>query len=231
MTKNAIIRTGAVVSILSAGLITAGFVSLGITFGYPDIIREGTSVLLTKLYEQRELVPFLYYILALGAGLLVFSSFFLKKILEDYKNVFAELGQICGIIAGILFCTGILRYFTLFPLLAQYMKDGTDFQIIDTVFNAFQIYTGQTITEHVMFAFLSLMTLFFSIAFIQTKFIFKWISYFGILSGIMLFYGNLELFGLPLTFAINRVAADMCGGWLLMVGVVLLFKRSQPVKQ
>ena len=230
MEKNYIIKISAILSIISAALIAGGFVLLGITFGYPDIIRADSKTLLGNLYEQRDLVPYLYYMLAVGALLLVFVSFCLKKLFDGTDNVFAELGQICGIITGVLFGTGILRYFTLFPLLAEYQAKGADPQTIDIVFNAFQVYNGQTITEHVMFIFLSIMTFMFSMAFLKSRYINRLVCYFGILSAIILIYGNFELFGLPMAFLFNRFGSDLCGGWLLIVGIILLFKKELPVK-
>lgn len=230
MQNKGLLKISAIISIISAAFIAAGFTLLGMTFGYPDIIRAETSVILGKMYEQQDTVPYIFYLLSIGALLLIFVSFFLKKLFDGTNNIFAELGQICGIITGILFGTGILRYFTLFPLLAEYQAKGANPETIDIVFNSFQTYTGQTITEHVMFMFLSLMTLMFSIAFIKSGYLNKFVAYFGILSAIILFYGNFELFGLPMTFVFNRYGSDLCGVWLLLVGIFLLFKKELPKK-
>ncbi len=208
-----------------------GFALLSRFFGYPEIIREEPKVILEKLYAERHIVPYLYYIGIGIAGIcLLFFSMLLKKIFSIYgEDLWAYMGCFCGMISGLLLYAGIIRYTFLFPFLAEQRVKGTyDAKTIDLVFASFNTYVGDSIAEHVQFTFTSLMLLFFGIAILKTNIINKWIGYFGIVTSVVLIYGNTEFFGMPGAFTFNRIGGDMIALWLLAVGLNLLFKREFP---
>lgn len=230
MKNRTLVTTGGVISVLAALFIGAGFAFLGPVFGYPEIIRTGSATLLSKLHETRHITPYLFYCIGIGALLVIYASYFMKRVVNlwDEKSVFADLGMLSGIICGVLLFTGILRYFLLFPRLAALRVTIPEAQqTIDLLLESFNLYNGNTVTEHCMFMFLSLMLLFFSIAIFQTRFVAKWIGIYGIAVGLLLFYGNLEPFELPLTFIANRMAGNLAGLFLLFVGLDFLIMKKR----
>ncbi len=217
-----------IVAIVGALMLGTGFAMLGKFFGYPDIIREGSSVLLTSLHEKKAFVPYLYYLVGLGGVALIFFSVLFKRIIEvnGQKSVLADMGMISGIICGVLLYIGIQRYFVLFPFLAeQYVNHSANPETIDLVFQSFSKYVGFTVTEHSMFNFLCLMVIFFSTAMIKSGVFGKWLGYIGIVFACMLLYGSLEVINVPLGFLINRIASKCIIGWLLGVGVSLVVAK------
>lgn len=230
MKKGTLITVTGVISTLAALFIGFGFAMLGPVFGYPDIIREGTTALLEKIHETRHITPYLYYCIGIGGVFIIYSSFLIKRVvdLKEEKNIFAELGMISGILCGAILFVGILRYLMLFPHLAQLsLADTANKETINLLFEAFNLYIGNTVTEHCMFMFLALMLFFFSIAIFQTNFVAKWIGIYGIIVGLMLFYGNMEPFHLPLSFQANRLAGDLAGAYFLLIGLDLLIMKKR----
>ncbi|MCF8128301.1 MAG: DUF4386 family protein [Deltaproteobacteria bacterium] len=218
-----------VLAIVSSLMVTTCFILLAKTFGYPEIIRQSPEVILTRLYEQRHIVPYLYYVGVGLGGLCIFvTSILLRKILDpDGKAILPHLGQFCGVMSGFLLYVGIIRYVILFPFLAELRASGRyDTQTIDLVFSAFNTYVGVSVAEHVQFTFTSLMLIFFGIAVLKGKILGKWTGYFALLTAVVLLYGNLEPFGMPKSFFFNRLGSKLIAIWLLWVGVNLLLKNK-----
>ena len=231
--ENMILRkwTG-VFAIVSSLMVTTCFILLAKTFGYPEIIRQSPEIILTRLHEQRHIVPYLFYIgVGLGGLCIFITSILLRKILDpDGKEVLPYLGQFCGVMSGFLLYVGIIRYTILFPFLAELRALGSyDTQTIDLVFSAFNTYVGISVAEHVQFTFTSLMLIFFGIAVLKARILSKWTGYFALLTSVVLLYGNLEPFGMPGSFFFNRLGSKMIAIWLLLVGVNLLLKSKSPL--
>lgn len=214
---------------LCGGLcVVFGIMGLKYYFGYPDIIRAEPGVILQRIHELRHIVPFLYYFGVGGAGISMFFFSISFGMLMEYsgERVYSKFGQCCGIVAGVLLFTGIIRYSILFPSLGQLRAAGQfDAADIDLVFKAMNTYVGESIAEHAQFLFSSMMFLFFGISILKTKVLPKWIALFAIATTVVILIGNLEQFGCKFAFFFNRTAAKMLALWLLATGMVLLWKR------
>lgn len=221
--------TAAGIAGLCGGLcVLFGIMGLKYYFGYPDIIRADPGVILQRLHELRHIVPYLYYFGVGGAGIsMFFFSILFGMLLDDSgERVFSKLGQCCGIVAGVLLFTGIIRYSILFPTLGQMRASGQfDPAAIDLVFKAMNTYVGESIAEHAQFLFSSLMFLFFGISILKTKALPAWTAMFAMVTTVVILIGNLEQFGCKFAFAFNRTAAKMLAIWLFATGLMLLWKR------
>jgi len=206
-------------------VIIAGVTALKHVFGYPEIIRAEPGVLLERLHQTRNIVPYLYYVGIGGAGvcMVLFSVVFEKLLAALGEETLSALGKVCGVIAGVLLYAGIIRYSILFPRLAA-MRHSGDFnnETLDLIFRAMNTYIGDSIAEHVQFTFTSLMLLFFSLSILRVKVVPRPIAWFGLLTVPVLLVGNLEQFGVPSAFVFNRTGAQMLAVWLLTVGLALI---------
>ena len=228
MKNMTIYKTAGVFAILGGTVATVGFLLLKVFFGYPEIIRADPGVLLSKLYETRHIVPYLYYVGIGCAGICIifFTALFSHILKNEGEEVFSSLAKICGIITGILLYAGIIRYSILFPRLAVLRESGAvNRETIDLIFYSMNSYIGDSIAEHVQFTFTSFMLLFFGISNLKTRVIPKWISYIGIFLTFILVIGNLEQFGFDFAFRFNRIGGDMIAVWLIITGILLLFKK------
>jgi hypothetical protein len=230
-------KVSGVLFICASLLMLSCFVLLGIKLGYPDILREETSVALARFMENAGLARLLYYGLMVSAVLVILEAILFHRVFKAQEdNVFLELGKYSGICAGFSFIFGFMRWVFLVPFLAGlHLKAGPGSSTAESsalLFRAFDTYLGTTIGEHMGFLFLSLMLFFFGIALIQLssgRVLLGWLGFLGILIGLGVLYGNTEVFGFSLAFDINRGATKLSLLWMIAVGAYLLIgKAPQP---
>ena len=234
MESKILYRVTGSIAIITSLSVTVCFILLGKIFGYPEIIRETPEIILTRLYEHRGSVPYLYYAgVGLGGISVIYTTLLLRKILDPTdKGIFAHLGQFSGFAAGLLLYIGILRYSFLFPYLAKLRMDQTyDPRNIDLIFDSFNMYVGVSIAEHAQFLFTIFMFVFFGVSFIQSKIISSWIGLFGFGSALIIAYGNLEPFDFPKAFVFNRIGSELIGMWFLLIGINLVINSVRRIKR
>lgn len=220
-------------ALLGGTVIIAGVTALKHFFGYPDIIRADPATILERLYASAHIVPYLYYFGVGGAGLCLtlFAGSFGKTLNDSGEEVFSSLGKICGITAGILLYAGIVRYSFLFPRLAEMRLSSLyNAESIDLIFKSMNTYIGDSIAEHVQFTFTSLMFIFFGLSIRKTNILPKWTAYSGFITAGVIIIGNLEQFGFKFAFIFNRTGAKLLALWLLIAGVILLYKSLKIKK-
>lgn len=225
MTPRFELSTGAF-AVGSGALFIIGFLLLKMFFGYPEMIRATPDVLLSTLYEQRHLVPYIYYVgVGIGGLCLFFFSLLARRLFaENGEDLWSYLASRCGMISGLLLYAGIIRYTFLFPYLAEQRASGLyDPKTIDLVFQTANIYIGNSVTEHVGFTFLFLMLLLFSVANLRAGLAHKSVSGLGFAAAGLIFYGNSEfLFPLPGAFVCNRLGSAALAAWLIAFGLSLM---------
>jgi hypothetical protein len=227
--NKALFIASGILSIFAGAIAAIGFLLLSKYFGYPEIIRESPQIILGKLHETRNSVPYLYYIGVGGAGLgIFFLSLLLRKIFQlAGDDIWSYLGKYCGMVVGICLYAGIIRYTFLFPLLARLRIEGAyDPKTIDLVFESFNTYVGDSIAEHVQFTFMFFWLLFFSMAILKTRIVNKWMAIAGMVLSAIIFYGNLEFFGVPGAFWANRQGVDFVALWAIALGINLIWIRN-----
>ena len=208
--------------------VVAGFSALKYFFGYPEIIRAEPAVIMQRLHEMRQIVPYLYYVGVGCAGLcILFFSILFERILSNAgEQIWSMLGKTCGIVAGVLLYIGIIRYSILFPTLAAMRQSGLhDADVIDLIFKAMNTFIGESMAEHAQFTFSALMFLFFGVSITKTKVLPTWIAIFAIATTAVILVGNLEQFGFKFAFAFNRFAAKMLALWFICAGTGLMYRR------
>ena len=229
MTRGLRISTGTLAT-ASGLLFFTGFFLLKVYFGYPEMIRATPDVLLPKLHEQRQLVPYLYYVgVGIGGLCLFFFSLLARRLFaERGEDLWSYLASRCGMVSGLLLYAGIIRYTFLFPYLAQQRAAGVyDPRTVDLVFQAANIYIGNSLAEHVEFTFTFFMLLFFSIANLKASLAKAWVSGLGFVAAAFILYGNSEfLLALPGAFACNRIGSAALAVWLIAFGVSVIRRTT-----
>lgn len=214
-----------ILCVLAALSIGGSIIGLVFKFGYPKIIRKDAVTILEKLNKEKKTVPYLYYLFGIGGFLLVYASISLSNLeLKFGESTFSKYGEVSGIIYGVLLFAGILRYTKLFPLISDYMVNNKITKDeAACLFNTFNSYVGETVTEHVAFVFLAAMILFNSISLLAVSYLPAWIGISGIVVSIGMFIGNLEFLGFKKLFAVNRIFSSLSAVWLLILGIIVLF--------
>lgn len=221
-------RAAGILALCGGLAVVLGVIGLKHTFGYPEIIRAEPGVIMQRLFQTRDIVPYLYYFGVGGAGVcLLFFAVFFSGLLNKYgEDFWSSLGRICGIISGILLYVGIIRYSILFPKLALLRNSSLyDNNTIDLIFIAMNTYAGEAIAEHAQFIFTSLMLCFFALSARRTRLLPLWMSIFAVVIAIIDIIGNLEHFGYSFAFIFNRTGPKLFALWLLITGIILIFKK------
>lgn len=228
MKRTTLFKITGITAITQAVLMAVCFGLLAQIFGYPEIIREAPSVILTELFKGIRVVPYLYQGVAYCGLLLVFEAILFKKSFEDETNeVWLDLGQMSGVLSGFVFLMGLMRWVVLFPWLAElYATRQADPKLLELLFEAFNTYVGFSVAEHVGFLFLSLMCLFWGITILRTRLIPAWVGWLGLLLGVWVIYGNTEVFHFPFAFLANRIGPELLGVWNIIVGLYLILKKG-----
>ena len=217
---------------LLAGIAAFGaMVFLKVLFGYPDIIRAEPAVILHRLAERIGTVPLVYYF-GIGMSGVLMGAFYihLYRIARSAGDEdFAPYGCFCGATAGTLLFVGILRYAFLFPLLAlQREANPGNAVLIEHIFYAMNMYVGNSVAEHAQFIFSGIALYMMGRSILRYRYVHAANGYFALVGSFLLFYGSAEPFGLPLAFAVNRIASAAMVLWLFFMGVSFLRKRSAP---
>ena len=217
---------------LLAGIAAFGaMVFLKVLFGYPDIIRAEPAVILHRLAERIGTVPLVYYF-GIGMSGVLMGAFYihLYRIARSAGDEdFAPYGCFCGATAGTLLFVGILRYAFLFPLLAlQREANPGNAVLIENIFYAMNMYVGNSVAEHAQFIFSGIALYMMGRSILRYKYVPAANGYFALVGSFLLFYGSAEPFGLPLAFAVNRIASAAMVLWLFFMGAAFLRKRSDP---
>ena len=232
MTEPALRKTTGVLFTVGSLLMLTCFILLGVVLDYPDILREETGVVLTRIHQAGVTPRFLYYGLALSAALVIFEAVLFQCVFEnESRDVFLELGKTAGIIAGLAFIFGFMRWVFLVPMLAgSYVESGASStsETAAALFRAFDVYLGFSVGEHVGFLFLSLMLVFFGLGLARLGKPWSRLGWCGAAIGLGVLYGDGEAFDLPFSFEINRVASKLSLVWMIVVGVYLVFSRKSP---
>ena len=229
MKKGLYVSTG-LLSLSGGLLFFAAMFLLVKYFGYPNIIRAEPSILLGRLYEQKEIVPFIYYLgIGVGGICVLFATLLSRKVFElQGDEIWSYLGSFCGLLSGFLLYTGIIRYTFLFPFLAEKRVLGIyDAAVIDAIFQAFNQYVGNSLAEHAQFTFTSLYLVCFGIAILTTKLVPRWVAFLGFIFAAVIIYGNGEFFGLPGAFIANRIGSGLMALWLVTYGISLIWKSRE----
>ncbi len=233
--ERTLFRAAGIIAICGGLCVVGGVAGLKYFFGYPDIIRADPGIIMKRLFETRDIVPYLYYFGVGGAGISMFLFSLLFGSLLDGRGerVWSMLGKYCGAVAGVLLYVGIIRYSILFPALAALRESGAyDSAGVDLVFKAINTYVGDSVAEHAQFTFSSLMFLCFGISLLKTRILPSWVAWFAIVTTLVILIGNLEQFGFKFAFVFNRTAAKMLAVWLLCAGAALLVKqRALPTDE
>ena len=211
------------------------FVLLGIILEYPEILRQGTGAVLAKYHQAGKTGPMLYYGLMISAVLVIFEAVLFQRVFRnDSQSVWLELGKYSGVLAGVFFIFGFMRWVFLVPLLAQnhaVAAAGVSPETMELMFQAFDTYLGFSIGEHMGFLFLSLMLALFGIALVQSRHAPSWLGWCGLVIGLGVLYGDTEAFGLPLSFVINRAATKLSLVWMIAVGIFLLVGETSSMDE
>ncbi|MBK9713450.1 MAG: DUF4386 domain-containing protein [Kouleothrix sp.] len=211
---------------------TACFTLLQIQFEYPDILRQPTADVLTKFQTGGAGLIAVWYALTLTAVLFIPVVVLLHQLLAARAaSVTLWVASVFGIVAGLAQTLGFLRWPFLVPQLAQaYLAPGASEAqraAAAMVFEAFHRYAGMAVGEHLGYLSTSVWTFLVALLMLRSPLFGRWLGLSGMLLALGVATGLLEPAGWELAGAINAVSYLAWALWLIVVGVVLLVRRSE----
>jgi len=205
-------------------LFNAAFIALGVRFSYPGILREPTSVILSRFAAGGSRLVLLWWGFAMSALLFIPVATLGSTIVAD--PTLAILTLVVGVVAGLVQGLGLIRWVFLVPFLARAQAEGHDEKTIDLVFQSFHRYLGVAVGEHFGYLATGAWTVLFAVG---TSGIFpSWAAVGGIVIAVMLLVGSLEFVGpferrgWKVAGILIPVAYTLWSLWLMVLGVLLL---------
>ncbi|NJN17598.1 MAG: DUF4386 domain-containing protein [Oscillochloris sp.] len=212
---------------------TACFTLLQIQFEYPDILRQPTADVLTKFQAGGPQLIAIWYVLTLTAVLFIPLVLLVQRVLADLEApALLTTATVFGVVAGLVQALGFLRWPFLVPHLAEAYLDPAGGEArraaAAMVFEAFHRYAGMAIGEHLGYLSTSIWTFLFAVLMLRTTLFNRWIAVIGMALALGIAAGLLEPAGWEAAGAINAISYLAWALWLIIVGIVLLVRRTEP---
>lgn len=213
---------------------TVCFTLLQMQFEYPDILRQPTADVLTKFQAGGTGLIAVWYVLTLTAVLFIPVVVLFHYVLASPKGSAALwVATTFGVVAGLAQTFGFLRWPFLVPHLAQaYLAPGASEAqraAAALVFEAFHRYAGMAVGEHLGYLSTSVWTFLVALLMLRSPLFGRWLGASGMVLALGIATGLLEPAGWELAGAINAISYLAWALWLIVVGVVLLVRRTEPV--
>ncbi len=213
--------------LIAAGLLTGiCFELLRQHFQYPDILRMPTGYVLRQYQAAGAGLQVLWYGMTLGALLLIPASLLLHQGLSDRRVGHATLITGLGVGAGLFNTLGFIRWVFMVPALAATYTHPASGpatrEAARVVFEAFHLYLGFSVGEHLGFLFLAGWSGTLAFALRALPAIPRWFSAVGLLAAAGTLAGTLEGAGWSGATGVVAVSSSVLLLWMVGLGVFLL---------
>lgn len=202
-------------------------------FDYPDILRQDTSVILTKFYDGGSTLIWTWFAFAITGIPLLPAYVLLGQKLETKTSV-SRLATTFGVIGLIVQMIGLLRWTFVIPVLADTFVGAVDETTKTAVIVAFKTihqFAGVILGEHLGQLFTIAWTVMISIALQRVKAIPNWIAYFAYVTSGIYLLAQTELFAtvipsFPVWDLAGFIGSTLWLIWLVILGIYFL--RFKP---
>lgn len=224
--------------IAGAASVLIPYTILTLTFHYPDILREESSVILTEFYKGGPALIFTWLAFALlGLPMLVAYSLLGQQLEVRFSHT--RWITTLGIVSGIVQVVGLLRWVFVVPLLATEFvttENPATKAAIEVSFKVVHQFGGVLLGEHVGQLFAILWTVCMSYFLVKGRIIQNWLGWFGYLTSAIYFAAQAELLATVIPSFPSVPAAGFLGStlwlaWMILLGVTLIRKGNDTHKE
>ena len=199
---------------------------LTITFEYPDILRQDTSILLTKFHQGGQQLIWTWFAFAL-TGLPLIPAYVLIGQLLEKKAYWLRTATTLGITGLVVQMIGLLRWTFVVPVLADSYVNATDTATKAAAVVAFKVihqFGGVLLGEHLGQLFTIAWTVVLCLSFAKLKLFPKWINMLGIISAGIYLLAQAELLatvmpGFPVWSLAGFLGSTLWLVWLVVIGI------------
>ena len=211
------------------------FTLLAMNFEYPDILRFPTGYVLEQYHAGGSNLTLQWYGMVIVSILLIPVALLLHQILADKKIPYLTMATVFGVLAGVMDFLGFIRWIFVVPHLVSVYVDPASSQAtrdaVVVVFEAFHLYAGFSLGEHLGYLFTGLWTLLLGLAMLQSLRFKPWLGWLGIVAAPLIIFGSAEGAGLEIASLVNVVGFGLWSLWLIATGIVLLWAKPDSAQQ
>jgi Domain of unknown function (DUF4386) len=209
---------------------------LTIIFEYPDILRQDTATILTKVHKGGSNLVWAWFAFALIGLPLLFAYIRTGQKLEN-KSPLVRTATTIGVIGLVVQMVGLLRWTFVVPVLADTFVHATDEATKAAAVIAFKTihqFAGVLLGEHLGQLFTIIWTVLISISFARLKLFPKWVNLLGFVSAFIYLLAQTELLatviaGLPVWDMAGFIGSTLWLIWLLIIGIKFLKTKKSFV--
>jgi hypothetical protein len=204
---------------------------LTIIFDYPNILRQDAGIILTKFNAGGTSLVLTWWAFAI-LGLPLLIAYILIGQSFENKLGFIKWVTTLGVISGIVQIIGLLRWVFVVPVIADsYVSAGDEATkaAARISFLVIHQFGGVLLGEHIGQLFTITWTIMISWAFIQLKYVPKWLSWLGIIASVIYLMAQAELFTtviphFPVWSMAGFLGSTLWLIWLIITGIQFLKK-------
>jgi hypothetical protein len=220
-------------------LATLGFNSfftlLSINFEYPDILRFPTGYVLERYHSGGSTLTLQWYGMVIVSLLFIPMALFMHRILADEDIPYLGLATTFGVLAGAANVLGFMRWVFLVPHLAEmYVNPASSEatkEAVKVVFEAFHLYAGFSIGEHLGYTFIALWAGLLSVTMFRSPLFKPWLGGLGLVAAVLVFFGITEGADVEAAGLINVIGFALWSLWLIITGVFLWRAKLDAAQQ
>ena len=162
--------------------------------------------------------------------LLIPLALLMHQILVDEKTPYLTMATVFGVLAGVMNFLGFIRWIFVVPHLASVYVDPASSKAtrdaVVVVFDAFHLYAGFSLGEHLGFLFTGLWVLLISLAMLRSPLFKVWLGWLGIVATPLIIFGSTEGAGLEIAADVNVLGFALWSIWLIAAGIFLLRAKA-----
>lgn len=219
--------------ILGAIGVLIPYTILTIIFEYPDILRQDTSVILTKFYQGGSQLIWSWFAFAIVGIPLIPAYVMLGEKLEN-KSSLIRVASTLGVTGLIVQMIGLLRWTFVVPMLADTYVHASDDATRSAAIIAFKTihqFGGVLLGEHLGQLFTILWTILVSIEFIRFNIVPMWMNLLGIVSAIIYLFAQAELLStviphIPVWDMAGFIGSTLWLIWLVVIGIQFMRNKT-----
>lgn len=219
--------------ILGAIGVLIPYTILSFVFEYPDILRQDTSVILTKFYQGGSQLIWSWFAFAIVGIPLIPAYIILGKKLENRSSLI-RVASTLGVTGLIVQMIGLLRWTFVVPMLADTYVHASDDATRSAAIIAFKTihqFGGVLLGEHLGQLFTILWTILVSIEFTRFKIVPMWMNLLGIVSAIIYLFAQAELLStvlpsIPVWDMAGFIGSTLWLIWLVVIGIQFMRNKT-----
>jgi Domain of unknown function (DUF4386) len=224
--------TTGIVTILTASLVILGQIGLVLFFDFPRVFDQPMSAVLDSYHRRGGAVSLAWFTFALGTLMMIPLAILYDRLLHEVRTSALRIGTVLGIVAGFAYAMGISRWVLLAKMLSAKLADpaisGQAKETIVLVFQAFDVYCGNSFGETVAPLAHGGWALLLGITLRQARILPSWVAWAQMVGGILIALRPLEYLGWKSIAEISDAGTLLWTLLLLGMGIALLRNRRVP---